>query len=72
MITIQLTEEQAMHLKQSLELLLSDVRMEICDTDSGDFREGLKVEKHVLEDVIGQIEQESGLTLRSGEQVSEG
>ena len=57
MISVQLTEEEAALLKQSLELLLSDVRMEICDTDSGDFREGLKIEKSVLEQVIAQIEE---------------
>lgn len=56
MITVQLTEEEAALLKQSLELMLSDVRMEICDTDSGDFREGLKAEKAVLEGVIAQLE----------------
>ncbi len=53
---MRLTEKEAALLKQSLELMLSDVRMEICDTDSGDFREGLKAEKAVLERTIAQPE----------------
>ncbi|MDF1542335.1 MAG: hypothetical protein RQ731_03375 [Anaerosomatales bacterium] len=56
MIAVKLSEEEASLLKKSLELLLSDVRMEICDTDSGDFRAGLKREKAVLEHVIEQLE----------------
>jgi len=55
MITVQLTEEDAAVLRQRLELLLSDLRMEICDTDSGEFRKGLKAEKTVLERVIAQL-----------------
>ena len=39
----------------SLETLLSDVRMEMCDTDRADFREGLKREKGTLERVIAQL-----------------
>lgn len=56
MITVQLTEEEAALLKRDLELMLSDLRMEICKTDSGDFRHGLKDEKSVLENVIAQLE----------------
>ena len=55
MISVQLTEEEAAILKSSLELLLSDVRMEICGTDSADFREGLKEQKSTLERVIAQL-----------------
>jgi len=55
MVTLQLTEEESAILKRSLELFLSDVRMEICDTDSADFREGLKKEKSTLEHVIAQL-----------------
>lgn len=56
MVTLQLTDEEAASLKSSLQLMLSDVRMEICDTDSADFREGLKSEKGVLERVIAQLD----------------
>ena len=55
MVTVQLTEEEAALLMHSLETLLSDVRMEMCDTDRADFREGLKREKGTLERVIAQL-----------------
>ena len=42
MITLELTEEEAAILKRTLELAVSDVRMEICDTDSPFFKDGLK------------------------------
>ncbi len=56
MITVQLTEDEAAILKQSLELFLSDVRMEICDTDRADFRDGLKHEKSTIEHVLAQLD----------------
>ncbi len=55
MVTIELTEHEAALLKHSLELFLSDLRMEIADTDRADFREGLKQEKGALERVIAQL-----------------
>ena len=55
MVTVELTDEDAIRVKKSLELFLSDVRMEICDTDSGDFRAVLKEEKAALERVIAQL-----------------
>jgi hypothetical protein len=55
MITVELTEAEAATLRQCLETLLSDVRMEMCDTDRADFRDKLKVEKSTLEKVIGQL-----------------
>jgi predicted RNA binding protein with dsRBD fold (UPF0201 family) len=59
MTIVEITEDEAGILKQCLELLLSDVRMEICDTDRADFREGLKREKRTLEHVIAQLEEEA-------------
>ncbi|MRS11964.1 MAG: hypothetical protein EG823_02695 [Actinobacteria bacterium] len=56
-MTVQLSEEGAALLSRSLEWLLSELRMEICDTDRADFRSELKVEKGVLEDVIAQLNQ---------------
>jgi hypothetical protein len=55
MITVEMTQEDAAMLRRSLETLLSDVRMEMCDTDRLDFRDGLKREKHVLEGVLAQL-----------------
>ncbi len=59
MAVVRVADEDLAVLKRVLELLLSDVRMEICDTDSADFREGLKEEKRILQDVIAQLEKES-------------
>ncbi len=55
MVRIELTEAEAALLEQSLRLLLSDVRMEMCDTDRSDFRDGLKREKAAIESVLAQI-----------------
>ena len=55
MINLELTEEEAAILKRTLELAVSDVRMEICDTDSPFFKDGLKTEKSVLERVLAQF-----------------
>lgn len=55
MVNLELTDEEAAILKRTLELAVSDVRMEICDTDSPDFKDGLKAEKSALERVLAQI-----------------
>lgn len=55
MITVQLTEEEAALLRGCLGTLVSDVRMEICDTDRADFRTMLKSEKAALEHLIAQL-----------------
>ena len=59
---IELTREQSTALKRALESYLGDLRMEIADTDSQDFRDGLKHEKGLLVDVVQQLGgQPSGL-----------
>ncbi len=55
MVNLVLTDEEAAILKGTLELAVSDVRMEICDTDSPDFKDGLKAEKNALERVLALI-----------------
>ena len=57
MVNVQLSDAEAALLARSLEWMLSDVRMEMCDTDRADFREGLRNEKGVLEKVIEQLKQ---------------
>jgi hypothetical protein len=42
MVTIELAPEEAEELHLILESYLSDLRMEIADTDNRDFRENLK------------------------------
>ena len=42
MVDLKLTNEEAEDLKEVLTNYVSDLRMEIADTDQYDFREGLK------------------------------
>ncbi len=55
MIELDLDEEEASILKMVLESYLSDLRMEIADTDSYDFRQMLKQRKAVLIKVIESL-----------------
>jgi hypothetical protein len=55
MIEIRLEEREASVIGEVLESYLSDLRMEIADTDSMDFREALKAKKTVIEKLIRQI-----------------
>jgi hypothetical protein len=55
MIRIELTEAEAATLQDVLESYLSDLRMEIADTDRMEFREELKAKKKVVEDVMGRL-----------------
>ena len=52
MIQLDLTKEEKDILTEILENDLSDLRMEITDTDSSDFREMLKKQKEVLKKVL--------------------
>lgn len=56
MIQIDLTPDEQSELRTALESYLSDLRMEIADTDSYDFRAGLKKRKAALEKVLGELE----------------
>jgi hypothetical protein len=55
MVQITLTDTDAATLKQALETYLSDLRMEVADTDAQDFREGLKQEESVITRLVGQL-----------------
>ena len=65
MVRIELQPTEAEVLKMVLESYLSDLRMEIADTDSMDFRQGLKAKKQFLLSVIEQLEHVA--TLLGGE-----
>jgi hypothetical protein len=52
MLQLDLTQDETMVLRQVLEDYLSDLRMEIVDTDSMDFRDMLKRRKTVLTKVL--------------------
>ena len=57
MIQLDLTKEEKDILTEILENDLSDLRMEITDTDSLDFREMLKKQKEVLTKVLEILRQ---------------
>ena len=57
MIHLELTQEEKEMLIDILENDLSDLRMEIADTDSLDFREMLKKQKEVLKKVLETLRQ---------------
>ena len=55
MIHLELTQEEHDFLVQILEEFLSDLRMEIADTDSADYNEDLRHEHHVGNDVLAKV-----------------
>jgi glycine cleavage system regulatory protein len=55
MITLDLTPDEREHLVEVLTSALSDLRMEIANTDSQDFREMLKTRKLMLVKVLEAI-----------------
>jgi hypothetical protein len=55
---ITLTQEEATALKDVLSHYLSDLRMEIADTDSMRFREGLKRKEVMLKKLLQQLDAE--------------
>ncbi len=55
MATIELTAGEADKLSEILENYLSDLRMEIVDTESQEFRDGLKRTKELVMRVIDQL-----------------
>ncbi len=57
MIQIDLTNSEKDHLIEALESYLSDLRYEIADTDSLDYREKLKEKKAALEKALAAIKQ---------------
>lgn len=56
MLTIDLTTKERELLRRHLEDSLSDLRMEIADTDSYDFREMLKERKAAMMKLLEAIE----------------
>ena len=55
MVQLTLTAEEAGTLAQALENYLSDMRMEIADTDAEDFRDRLKQQESVLTRLLEQL-----------------
>jgi len=57
---LTLTDEEAGTLRRVLEQYVSDLRMEIADTDSMDFRDQLKREETFLKKLIEQLGTDRG------------
>lgn len=55
MVTLELSDEEARELHAILESYLSDLRMEIADTDRMDFREGLKRREALMKKVLAAL-----------------
>lgn len=55
---ITLTQEEAAALRGALSCYVSDLRMEIADTDSWQFRENLKHEEMLLKKLLQQLDSE--------------
>ena len=60
MAQLTLTNQEAATLRRVLEEYVSDLRMEIANTDSMDFRDQLKREEAFLKRLIGQLGTERG------------
>jgi hypothetical protein len=69
-VQITLTPEEAATLRDVLSSYLSDLRMEVADTDSSQFRENLKREEAMLKRLLQQLDTElaaPGAPLSSGD-----
>lgn len=61
MITFELTDEDATLLAHIMEEYLSDLRMEIVDTDSSDYKRQLRAEKDLVNDIIARLKLARGI-----------
>lgn len=55
MLQLDLSPDEATALRETLESVLSDLRYEINNTDSYDYRETLKTKQDHLERVLGKL-----------------
>jgi hypothetical protein len=55
MVRLDLTDEQAAALRDTLASYVGDLRMEIANTDSMDFRERLKRTETLLKEVLAAL-----------------
>ena len=58
MVRIELSTEEAQTLREVLSIYISDLRMEIADTDSMDYRETLKKQETFLKGLLQSLEKE--------------
>lgn len=65
-VDVTLTEEESRSLQQALRSYLSDLRMEISDTDNRKFRDGLREERRALESVVEKLDSASAGSSKDG------
>ncbi len=63
MLVIELKEDEVRMLKEILSDYLSDLRMEIADTDQGNFREELKKKEEFIKSLLSRLKTGSGSEL---------
>lgn len=68
MAKIDLSQDEINILLQTLEGYLSDLSMEISNTDSMDFRDRLKENRHTLQSVLEKLEAAQGEGKNQNEQ----
>lgn len=56
MLQLNLSQDEASALKDALTTYISDLRMEIADTDQMEFREDLKREEELLSRILENLE----------------
>ena len=56
MITVKLTEEEAMILQDIIETFIEGIRVEILHTDKREYREMLKQQEKVVQKILEQLE----------------
>jgi len=54
--TIQIAEDEVEVLRSVLEEYISELRMEVANTDSMDFRDDLKRKEEVLKALVGRLQ----------------
>ena len=59
MILLHFTQEELQMLREILESYLSDLRMEIADTDKMDFREDLKKRENFLTELLNLLKRKT-------------
>jgi hypothetical protein len=55
MVTLELTAEEHATLVEILDEFLSDLRMEIADTDAADFKDELRHEKGIVQQLVAKV-----------------
>jgi DNA-binding MarR family transcriptional regulator len=58
-IQLGLTKEEAAALVKALEYYVSELRMEVSDTEQKDMRDALKIEESTLKKILRSLKQES-------------